>query len=896
MLLPRPRLTSTPPVPVLLLVAGPGAGKTCAARLLAEAWGPGVEILDDVPEDVLAVRLAAPGRPLIATMRQLPAIPLARRIAQGEVQVWGPAELFLDEEEAAAWAPGRDVSALGGWPLGVHAGGDKALTRALVDEEWIMPMPAALRAAALEQLPDPELVRWGMVRADGSWVPLARERLQAIWEREVSLERLIERGALDAILARGETKAALAVANAEGERLRKSGDFQALGALLEKVPADARRTDPGLLLLDGAALLARGDHAEAEARFEAAASAFDAGGDRAHAFEALNDLLHLHWTRQDFAAFERLAERAAPFEPDATLVERIEYLNNLACHRFGRGDEEAARTLFRKVLDYPHFDDAQAASVQQVASINLGILAMEAGDFDEATRHFQRVLGLAARFQLKPSVPRGARLYLAGIALKLGDRHRAEEAFQALAQNPFPAEERYRQAEFLMLEGDYHLMTGEYPTAEARYRAALEAMAAIRMDESAGAGTALNKLAVLHRRRGEHEAAAKLHARALGMVKDWARYKGAVLHDWAITLMEAGDLTMADARMQAAFEALDKVQAPYLMAGVRLASAVLAERLGLPADAARRLEAGLELVRQGPYYYVAIAQRELAPELWALMARTGQTAMLGRIEGHFPQAATRIRAALGERPALPPVAGAALAIRCFGILEVEVAGEPIKAWPRKKAKALLATLLLNPRGFARDELADLLFPDLGMEEAEHQLDNLASALRKMLEPGLERRQKSRYLIIKDRHYRFDATDVELDFQAFDRLVKEGQEEEAIALYRGDLLEEPLLMEWFDIERLRYKTRARELLAGLSDRAFASQHFEEARAYAERLLALDPTSEDGHRRLMAIYGQFGQRDLVHKQYELCKRLLKEQLDAEPTRETRALWETLGRTRT
>jgi DNA-binding SARP family transcriptional activator len=60
-----------------------------------------------------------------------------------------------------------------------------------------------------------------------------------------------------------------------------------------------------------------------------------------------------------------------------------------------------------------------------------------------------------------------------------------------------------------------------------------------------------------------------------------------------------------------------------------------------------------------------------------------------------------------------------------------------------------------------------------------------------------------------------------------------------------------------------------------------------------LLTLDPTSEDGHQRLMTIYGHFGQRDLVKQQYELCKRILREQLDATPTRETQQLWEKLGR---
>ncbi len=178
-------------------------------------------------------------------------------------------------------------------------------------------------------------------------------------------------------------------------------------------------------------------------------------------------------------------------------------------------------------------------------------------------------------------------------------------------------------------------------------------------------------------------------------------------------------------------------------------------------------------------------------------------------------------------------------------------------------------------------------------------------MRKLLEPGLERRQKSSYLVIKDRHYRFEAEGVWLDTAAFEDAARTGLAAEAkgelaaamvayqsaIALFRSDLLDEPMLLEWFDLDRHRFRTRAREILVALADHAFAEGHFERARELAERLLAIDPASEEAHRRLMAVYGRFGQRDLVLRQFELCRRVLREQLDAEPSQETLATYDKL-----
>lgn len=909
---PRRRLADwlAQPLPATwLLVAGPGSGKTFAAHAIATALGEPVHwfTADRLPEDLpekgtlvidgaerligteafaaLERRLTgsrrAEGYTIVTSRLPLP-VSLARKVAFGEVRVLGPEALWFTPEEA----PGGDVR-LEGWPLGAYAAAalaksahpEKVLAE-LVEEEWLGALPGAFRARlapltvldgpSAEELTPDELAfgrAWGLWRpgqAGDRWHALVREGLRA------------EAG-----------EAAIAV-------LRRAGKRWLLGGQVDRLEAALKRVDgshPAVLLLAGAVEQARGAYVEAEARYRQAREAARAAGDRALEFEALGDLVHLFWTKEDLAALEAAIAEAAPLEAEAPIAERAEFWNNLACHRFGQEDEAGAEALWHRVLDVPHLEDLQIASVQQFAAMNLGILAKERGDFDEALRQFRHVIELSERFRLKPSVPRGARLYSAAVALKQGDRPLAEARFAELAANPIPAEERYRRAEFLQVEGDYFLLTGAFAEAEACFREALALFAALRMETNADAGLALNQLAVIHRRRGELEVASRLHAEAAPLVAPWPRYQAQALLDTAVTRMVAGDEAAAGSALDQAAACLERAPAKHLQAAVELARAVWAGRRGADAEAEAALKRAVAIVRAEPLYYAPIAQRELAPEIWLLMAKHGHTAVLEAIESRFPRAAEGIRRDVAARQSaadvLPPVAAPAVTIRCLGDLVVQVAGEPPAAWPRKKAKALLGWLILRPEGVGREELADRLFPELGFEEGQHQLDNLLSSLRKILEPELGRRQKSRYLTVQEKRIRLERDGLAIDWVEFEAAYRARDFARAMALYRGELLAEPLMRDWFELERHRASAMAVEMLTELAEAAIAGEHFDQARACWERLLTLDPTHEEAHRQLMRLYARFGQPQLVARQYQALEKVLRQELDEAPSPETRAL---------
>ncbi len=930
---------------IWLLIAGPGWGKTTAARrLAAEAggevvWltpadravgtvpssGAAAVVLEDLAGEadrayVLRLLATVEHARLVLTARQPLDLPLARRITFGEACVLGPRDLAIGPSAAGSASSVRRSDPAAGWPLGVAAlvgGAPPALLDALVDEEWLAPLaPAARTAAALLAAVDTvgeaaaaaagwdraAAIAWGLLDPAGAWHPLARARLAMSPPPPGARARLAgalrdadPEAALALYRADSRVEEAAALLRQVGKRWLLAGETERLATALAGFPPGSEQVAPVLDLLTGAVQQARGAYPEAEAYYRRALAAFDASGARALAFEAAGDLVHLFWTTEDLARLEAAARDARAREADATPAERTELENNLACHHFARGDESAAARGWRKALDLPHLDDPQTASVQQFAALNLGILAKERGEFAEAMRLFAVVIERAERFPLHPGVPRGARLYMAAVALRQGDRRNAEACFAALG-DALP-EDRYRRAEFRQVEGEYHLFTGAFEPAEVCLGEALTLFAALPMDTNADAGLARNQLGVLHRHRGELAAARRMHEAALALVAPWPRYHAQVLLDAAVTALAAGEPGAAEPALAAAADLLRAAPAAHLAAAIALARGVTHARRGDAAATAAHLAEGLALVREGPLYYVPIAQRAIAPELWSLMAAHGHADLLAAIEARFPEAARAIRAGLAARatPAasppvtLPPVAPSRVAIRCFGELLVEVAGEGPAQWPRKKAKALLAMLVLRPTGVAREEAADQLFPELGAEEGQHQLDNLLSSLRKILDPALPPRVKSARLEVRDRRIRLVRAGMAIDWDDFQAAHDAGPArwKEATALYGGDLFAEPVLQDHFEAERHQARSRAVVMLAQVAEAAWQAERWEAARAGFERLLAIEPAHEEAHCGLMRLYACLGEAALVRRQYEALAAALRREMDEAPSASARRL---------
>jgi len=201
-----------------------------------------------------------------------------------------------------------------------------------------------------------------------------------------------------------------------------------------------------------------------------------------------------------------------------------------------------------------------------------------------------------------------------------------------------------------------------------------------------------------------------------------------------------------------------------------------------------------------------------------------------------------------------------LSLRLFGGFQARI-GDRKLSFPTRKSQALLAYLAIVPgQGHLRDKLAALLWGGSGREEARHSLRQSLSVLR------------------------------------FEQLIRRDSPrslEEAVTLYRGDLLEgldvsEEPFEEWLLGERTRLRETAVAVLTRFVGLQTQSGSEDGAIQTALRLLALDPLREEFHRLLMSLYGRRGRVGDAVEQYRTCAAVLRRELGVEPTSETQRVY--------
>jgi TolB-like protein len=205
----------------------------------------------------------------------------------------------------------------------------------------------------------------------------------------------------------------------------------------------------------------------------------------------------------------------------------------------------------------------------------------------------------------------------------------------------------------------------------------------------------------------------------------------------------------------------------------------------------------------------------------------------------------------------------------------------------KKTRGLLAYLALPPgRAHSRDKLMNLFWSDRGVDQARSSLRQALSQL------GQAFGQEGATLLLKGRDtLALDSDATEVDAVLFEQIA--GSEDRcdlrrAAALYRGELLEgfgirDQVFETWLAGERRRY----RELAISVFRRLAREEKGADALAAGQRLLALDPLQEEGHRLLMQLYFESGEIGPALRQYEICRDTLKQELNVTPSEETERL---------
>ncbi len=210
---------------------------------------------------------------------------------------------------------------------------------------------------------------------------------------------------------------------------------------------------------------------------------------------------------------------------------------------------------------------------------------------------------------------------------------------------------------------------------------------------------------------------------------------------------------------------------------------------------------------------------------------------------------------------------------------------------------------------SRDTLAALLWPDQPERAARR---NLSQALFNLRQAIHDDRVSPPFLDITRGAVQFNvASDHWLDARAFGEHIAATKThahpsletcepciqhlEQAAQLYRGEFLAGFLVddsapfSEWAAIWRERFHRDVLTALWCLAEHYEHRQDYERAQHHARRQVELEPWREEAHQQLMRLLARTGQRSAALAQYETCRRVLDEELGAEPSPETMSLYE-------
>lgn len=225
----------------------------------------------------------------------------------------------------------------------------------------------------------------------------------------------------------------------------------------------------------------------------------------------------------------------------------------------------------------------------------------------------------------------------------------------------------------------------------------------------------------------------------------------------------------------------------------------------------------------------------------------------------------------------------------------------VENWGGRKALAVFKYLLLNrERPIHKETLVEHFWPESAEEAGRNNLNVVIYNLRQALRSGDE--DFSHILFQNDCYLLNPEMGVWVDHDAFSascRTVKRWQQVGNMAaaeaefklaelLYQGDFLPEDYYEAWTDVPRHSLQMTYLSLLEDFSRHYFDEKDFTACSAACNKILAVEPSLESAHIRLMRCYSRQGQTPLALRQFDRCTRALAE-LNLTPSAEACTLYE-------
>ena len=309
----------------------------------------------------------------------------------------------------------------------------------------------------------------------------------------------------------------------------------------------------------------------------------------------------------------------------------------------------------------------------------------------------------------------------------------------------------------------------------------------------------------------------------------------------------------------------------------------------------------LHLLEQQPEPTIRTTIAQLLGDLGTARAFPLLRSLLKDSDVHVRQAAEQALSHLVYRP------GYQLHVRTLGAFTVRMGDIEVRDrdWRSIKARQLLQLLLVERgRMLSRDQIMELLWPELESEAAANNLRVTLSRLIKALEPERPDGVPSYYIVQQGETYgfnvesdhRYDAYEFSIAVEQGRTALSRGKKDEAISHFRqainayaGPFLPDCLYEDWSLVERERLGLLFAEAALQLGRLLLDQQQAHEAIGCAWRVLEYDQAQEEAYQLLMRAYSSLGERTTALRLYTRCVNALDQELGVDPLPETIALYE-------
>lgn len=216
-------------------------------------------------------------------------------------------------------------------------------------------------------------------------------------------------------------------------------------------------------------------------------------------------------------------------------------------------------------------------------------------------------------------------------------------------------------------------------------------------------------------------------------------------------------------------------------------------------------------------------------------------------------------------------------------------------WGGRRTRLLLKTILVHGlQDIPKDMLIEDLWPESQPEASLRNFKVTLHRLRRILEPGLGKHNRSSFIHLKDNLVSLDRNRCRVDVQIFLQcckdikraaLAKENQTilelgRQVMALYQGDFLPEDPYAPWADMKRLALRDEYIATVMAMAEIYRTQDQWQPAMQCCRAALAVDPCLERAGAALMEMLAGRGRRNDAVKVYEQLRAALQNDLGVVP----------------